>query len=94
MSPASVRATLYHCLAEKTEAIIGHPVVCDSPGLIVQVTQKPTGDGGYSYYVAVSNPTDKPIQTTLRKNIPLPDFPFESTELTVPPGGYRIASDG
>ncbi len=89
-----VRATLYHCLAEKTEAIIGHPVVCDSPGLIVQVTQKPTGDGGYSYYVAVSNPTDKPIQTTLRKNISLPDFPFESTELTVPPGGYRIASDG
>jgi len=90
----NVRATLYHCLADQTEAIIGHPVVCDSDDLIIQVTQKPKSGGGYGYYVAVNNPTDETIRTKLKRNLPLPDLQVDSRELIVPPGGYVLVSDG
>jgi len=93
-SHGNVKATLYHCLADETEAIIGHPVVCDSKDLIIQVTQKPKSGGGYGYYVAVNNPTDKTIRTTLKRNLPLPDLQVDSRKLTVPPGGYVVVSEG
>jgi hypothetical protein len=89
-----IRATLYHCLAEETEAIIGHPVVCDSPDLIIQVTQKPTAGGGYGYHVAVNNPTDKTIRIVLKQNIALPDLQFDQSELTIPAGGYVVVAEG
>ena len=71
-----------------TEAVIGHPVVCDNKDLILQVTQRPLRDGGYAYYVAVNNPTDKTITAVLRKNMPLQDFDFDRTRVQVAPGGY------
>jgi hypothetical protein len=88
-----IRATLYHTMAPRTEAIIGHPVVCDAEGLIIQVTQKPVAGGGFSYYVAVNNPTDKTIHTRLQQNIPLPDLKLEPTDLTVSPGAYVVVSE-
>jgi len=87
-SKGRVLATLYHCLAERTEAIIGHPVICNDKDLIIQVTQKPKRGGGYAYYVAVNNPTDEAITAVLRKNMPLPDFDFGDRKITIGPGGY------
>ncbi|MBU4366519.1 MAG: hypothetical protein L6437_06895 [Kiritimatiellae bacterium] len=41
-------------------------------------------------HVAVNNPTDKPIKTTLNKCMDLTGFEFPDTEVEVPPGGYQV----
>ena len=45
------------------------------------------------YRVAVNNPTDAPLKTTLRKCIDLPGFDFPDRPLEVPAGGYLVVRE-
>jgi len=77
--------------ARNTHNIVGHPVQCDNPDLIIQVSElniKP-----FQYHVAVNNPTDEAIRTTLTKCINLPGFEFPDRPVEVPPGGYLIVKE-
>jgi hypothetical protein len=79
---------VYPDAAPKAHSIVGHPVQCDQPSLVIEVTQlsvKP-----FEYRVAVNNPTDSPIRTTLRKAMDLPGFDFPDAPVEVPPGGYVV----
>jgi hypothetical protein len=79
---------VYPDYANPTRSIVGHPVQCGNPALIIEVVQlssKPT-----SYRVAVNNPTDAPITTVLTKTMNLPGFTFPDTPVTVPAGGYLV----
>jgi hypothetical protein len=83
---------VYPDAAPTTHNIIGHPVQCNNPALVIEVTQlsvKPL-----TYRVAVNNPTDAPITTVLQKGMELPGFTFPDTPITVPAGGYQIVLDG
>jgi hypothetical protein len=71
-----------------SHSIVGHPVQCDNPQLVIEFAQlnaKPT-----EYHVAVNNPTDAPIKTVLKKCMDLPGFEFADTAVDVPPGGYQV----
>jgi hypothetical protein len=46
-----------------------------------------------SYRVAVNNPTDQPLKTTLKKTMDLPGFDFPDTPVEVPAGGYVVAKE-
>lgn len=83
-----IHLTLYPDYAPLTHNLVGHPVQCDNPDLIIEVTQLTAAP--HQYHVAVNNPTDAPITTTLRRTMALPDFQFPDTRVTVPPGGYQV----
>ena len=85
-SSGRVYASVFPDLSTMADVEIGHPVVCDAKDLIIQVTQK-YGTNGYDYYVAVNNPTDNPIEATLKKNIDLPDFDFPEQKVSIAAGG-------
>ncbi len=71
-----------------SHSIIGHPIQCDAPQLVIEFAQlnaKPA-----EYHVAVNNPTETPIKTVLKKCMDLPGFEFADTPVDVPPGGYRV----
>ena len=74
-----------------THCVVGHPVQCDNPALIIEVAQLNTKP--YEYHVAVNNPTDKPIKTTLRKCMDLPGFEFPDTVVEVAAGGYLVVRE-
>lgn len=84
-----VYLSIYPDLAPKTHCIIGHPVQCDNPDLIIEFTQLNRG----KYHIAVNNPTDKPIETALKKSMDLPGFEFANTNITVAAGGYIIVKE-
>jgi hypothetical protein len=71
-----------------SHSIVGHPIQCDNPQLVIEFAQlnaKPM-----EYRLAVNNPTDAPIKTTLKKCMDLPGFEFADTAVDVPPGGYQV----
>jgi hypothetical protein len=71
-----------------SHSIVGHPIQCDNPQLVIEFAQlnaKPA-----EYHVAVNNPTDAPIKTVLKKCMDLPGFEFADTVVDVPPGGYQV----
>jgi hypothetical protein len=73
------------CLGGERDLFIGHPVVADSPKVVVQVTQT----GEKAWRLEVHNPTDDEIRTVVRKNPhfdPLKDRPFKDEALEVPAG--------
>jgi hypothetical protein len=77
--------------APKSHSIVGHPVQCGDSKLIIEFAQlnaKPL-----EYRLAVNNPTDVPIKTTLKKCMDLPGFEFADTDITVPPGGYLVVRE-
>ncbi len=83
--------SVYPDHAPRTVNLVGHPVQCDNPDLIIEVTQmsvKPL-----SYHVAVNNPTDAPIKATLKKTMDLPGFEFPDTPVEVAAGGYLVVKD-
>ena len=83
--------SVYPDHAPRTHNLIGHPVQCDNRDLIIEVTQvsvKP-----FRYYVAVNNPTDQAIRTTLKKAMDLPGFEFTDTPVEVPAGGYVVVKE-
>ena len=72
---------VYSGQARNTHNVVGHPVQCDNPKLIIGVTQlsvKPC-----RYHIAVNNPTDDAIKTTLKKKMAPPGFEFPDTRLEV-----------
>lgn len=74
-----------------SHSIVGHPVQCDNPQLVIEFAQlnsKPV-----EYHVAVNNPTDAPIKTTLKKCMDLPGFEFPDREIEVPAGGYMVVKE-
>lgn len=85
-----IHLAVYPDFAPKTHTLIGHPVVCNAKDLIVEFTKlsdKP------EYHLAVNNPTDKPIKTTLKKNMDLPGFELPDTPVEVAAGGYVVVRE-
>jgi hypothetical protein len=90
---------LYPDLAERTEVVIGHPVTADVRGrdLFIQVTAVSGGTAvnpEYKWYVDVNNPMNQTITTTLRRNMDLPNFPFETRQVTLAPGEHQVLASG
>jgi len=83
-----VHLAVYPDHARRSHHLVGHPVQCDAADLIIQVTK--LSDKPVQYHVAVNNPTDKPIHTTLRRCMDLPGFTFPDTPLDVPAGAYIV----
>jgi len=83
-----VHLAVYPDHTRRSHQIVGHPVQCDAKALIIQVTK--LSDKPAQYHVAVNNPTDKPIRTTLRRCMDLPGFTFPDTPLDVPAGAYVV----
>lgn len=79
---------VYPYPVEKTHCVAGHPVQCDAKDLIIEVAM--LGSKPPLYHVAVNNPTDTAIKTTLRKCMALPRFEFQDTPVEVPAGGYVV----
>jgi hypothetical protein len=75
----------------KTHSIVGHPVQCDRPELIIEFAQLRVQPP--EYRVAVNNPTDAPIKTTLKKCIDLPGFDFPDRPLEVSAGAYLVVRE-
>ena len=85
---AMVHLAVYPDGSPRTHSIVGHPVQCDAPELVIELamlSSKPP-----SYHVAVNNPTDRPIKTTLRKCMDLPGFTFADRAIDVAPGAYVV----
>lgn len=80
--------SVYPDHATQTHNLVGHPVQCDEPELIIEFTV--LQDKPFECQVAVNNPTDKPLRATLRKGMALPDFIFPDTPVEVPAGGYLV----
>ncbi len=72
-------------------SIVGHPVQCDAPQLNIQVTA--LKHNPFLWHVAVNNPTDAPIRTTLRKAMDLPGLELPEAPVDVAPGGYLVLLD-
>ncbi|MHB9023365.1 MAG: hypothetical protein ACYC7E_04210 [Armatimonadota bacterium] len=82
---------IYPDNVKQSHSIVGHPVQCDNPRLIIEVSQLNTKPA--EYHVAVNNPTDAPIKTTLKKCMDLPGFIFPDTPIDVPAGGYVVVKE-
>ncbi|MBU4401074.1 MAG: hypothetical protein KKE86_17310, partial [Planctomycetes bacterium] len=77
--------------AKNTHNIVGHPVQCANPDLVIELTQ--LGTRPFEYRVAVNNPTDQPITTVLKKSMDLPGFEFADTRVEAPAGGYVVVKE-
>ena len=86
-----VYLAIYPDFVPNTHCVVGHPVVCDNPSLIIEFTQLSTKPN--QYHIAINNPTDQSIKTVLKKNMNLPDFEFPDTEVEVPAGGYIVVKE-
>jgi hypothetical protein len=75
----------------KSHSIVGHPVQCDRPELIIEFAQLQSSPP--EYRVAVNNPTDSPIKTILTKCIDLPGFDFPDRPIETPAGGYLVVRE-
>jgi len=77
-----------------THVLVGHPIVADAAGqeLFLEVTQLSNGtnDKPARWHVAVNNPLDTPVTTTLRQTMPIPGLEFATREITVQPGEYQV----
>ena len=85
-----VWATLFPDYAELTEAVVGHPVVCDRGELFIQVTPKDGRGERDSWHVSVNNPTDLEIRAVFRRAMPLAGLEIDERAVVVPAGGYVV----
>ena len=83
-----VHLAVYTKGVPKTHCVVGHPVQCKAMNLIIEVTH--LSDNPAQWRVAVNNPTDRPIETTLKKCMDLPGFDFPDQSVKVPAGGYIV----
>jgi hypothetical protein len=85
---------LYPSRAERTHVVVGHPIAADPRGrdLFIQVTK--LGESPFRWHVSVNNPTDRPIETMLRRVMDLPDLDFPNVQMRFEPGEYRVLVDG
>jgi len=81
-------------LAKRHHIVAGHPVVADKAGteLFIQVTQLSGGSDGtpFTWYVAVNNPSDAAVTTTLRQTMQVPGLDIGTRKLTLKPGEHRV----
>ena len=81
---------------QKIDTAVGHPVVADNNDVVILFSV--LGDGKYPvrkdgmlcydgvYSLQVNNPTDKDLTVTLKKNMDLPGFPFETKTVNLKAG--------
>jgi hypothetical protein len=81
---------LYPTLAPKTRMVIGHPVSATGAGKDCFIEVLHLYDNPSHWYVAVNNPMDKPIKTTLKKSMDFPNFEFPDQEIEIPAGEYVV----
>jgi len=81
-------------LAERHHIVAGHPVVADGAGkdLFIQVTQLAGGTSRapFTWYVAVNNPSERPVTTTLRQTMALPGLKLDTQKVALKPGEHRV----
>jgi hypothetical protein len=83
-----VHLAVFPDYAPTTQIVVGHPIQCDNKDLIIEFAQ--LSREPLAFRVAVNNPTDKPIGTTLRQSMAVPGFVMKDTTVEVPAGGYRV----
>lgn len=81
-------ATLYPDYSEITHVIVGHPIVADDERVAIIFAH--TNWKPHEYWLMVNNPTEKPIITTIRRRIPLPNLNFTKQRIVLQPGEDRI----
>ena len=86
-----VHLAVYTNGVPRSHSMVGHPVQCDAPELCIQVTH--IDHDPPRWYVAVNNPTDQPIRTTLRKAMDLPGFDLPDTIVDLASGAYKVVLD-
>jgi hypothetical protein len=86
-----VHLAVYTTNTPMTHCVVGHPVQCDAKELIIEFTK--VSDHTPKYRVAINNPTDKPIKTTLKKCMDLPGFDFPDTPVEAAAGGYVVVKE-
>ena len=82
---------IYPDYVPMSHSIVGHPVQCDNPKLVIEFAQLCANPS--EYRVAVNNPTDQPIKTILKKCMDPPGFDFTDKAVEVPPGGYLVVRE-
>jgi hypothetical protein len=82
---------VYPSGVKNTHLIVGHPVVCDNPALLIEVSK--LSDQPASWHVAVNNPTDASIKTVLKAGFVLPGLDWKDTPVEVPAGGYVVVRE-
>lgn len=74
-----------------SHSIVRHPIQCDNSNLVIEFAQLSARP--IEYHVAVNNPIDVPIKTTLKKCMDLSGFEFPDTLVMVPPRGYIVVKE-
>ncbi len=87
-----VYAALYPDHSHATQVVVGHPIVCDHPELILEVMPRTDESNRYQWHIAVNNPTDESVTTVFRQSMELPGLSFIEQEHRVPAGGYVVLS--
>lgn len=88
-----VHVSLYPDHAPRTHVVVGHPVVSDAEGLVIEAMPRPGAPASgarYAWHVAVNNPTDAPIRATFRRAMALPGLDLEPVTRTIPAGGQVV----
>ncbi|MEE8475353.1 MAG: hypothetical protein V3T01_08390 [Myxococcota bacterium] len=85
---------LHPSRADRVHLVAGHPVVADLNGgeLFIQVTK--VAEAPFRWHVSVNNPTDRSIDTILRRAIALPGLELPATRMRFEPGEYRVLLSG
>jgi len=85
-----VYAALFPDQVPLTHVVIGHPIVCDDPGLMLEVIPRADALGNYTWHVAANNPTDNPITATFQQAMTLRGLSFATQQHMIPAGGYLV----
>lgn len=86
-----VYAALYPDQAATTHVLIGHPIVCDNPDVIIEVIPRSDAAGNFTWHVAVNNPTDSVmVNVTFSQGMSLPGLNFPNQTITLLEGTYQV----
>ncbi len=85
-----VYAALFPDQVPLTHVVVGHPIVCDEPDLVLEVMPRADALGNYTWHVAVNNPADNEITATLQQAMTLRGLNFATQQHTIPAGGYLV----
>ena len=85
-----VYGALFPDMSDRTEVIIGHPIVCDNNDLFIEVMPLVDKAGKYTWHIAVNNPTDQSISARFRQAMKRPGPKFPDQQHVIPAGGDMI----
>jgi len=86
-----VYAALYPDQAPLTHVVIGHPIVCDNPDVIIESMPRADAAGNLTWHIAVNNPTDTRLwNVTFSQGMSLPGLNFPNRTLTILEGKYQV----